>query len=116
MALQHSRLRRAGDQAYSQDVVDISIGLVPFTAGPALADVVDQALKVLLERNIAKRLPARRIDEALLAHLLQLFVHIFQVRVEAGVRRVGSFGRRISASFLSDTEEHLVDAMNPLSN
>ena len=45
-------------------------------AGPALPDVIDQAVEILLERDVSGREFGRRPAKALLVRLLQLFLDL----------------------------------------
>lgn len=68
---------------------DVGIGLIPGVAGPALPDVIDQAVEIPLECDVSEREFGRRPAEALLVRLLQFFLNLDQVQEGADVRSVG---------------------------
>lgn len=55
---------------------DVGIELIPGVAGPALPDVINQAVEILLKRDVSGREFGRRPAKALLVRLLQLFLDL----------------------------------------
>lgn len=85
-------------------------------AGPALLDVVDQAVEILHERDIFERISGRGPAEALLVLLLQFSLDLNQVREDIIVRSAGIIGRRIPVILSSRADEHLAVATKELLN